>query len=116
MSTADLLEKWREASRAAELAKRLAESALEAAERAERNAMASEEIAQMAERTADAAAQAAQTARRAADAAAGYLTDTSGPRLRSAETMVDATEGNETAARDAYQEAAEEARKRNAEV
>jgi hypothetical protein len=115
MTTADLLEKWREATRAAELAKRLAESALEAAERADRTALASEEIAQMAERTATAAAEAAQTARNAADAAAAYAAGTTKPRLESARGSVTATEQFESEARDAYQVAADEARARNAD-
>ena len=112
MTTADLLEKWREATRAAELAKRLAESALEAAERADRTAVASEEIAQMAERTAEAAAQAAATARKAADAAAAYARDTPAPRLNNAEAVVGATDVQENAARDAYHVAETEARGR----
>ena len=115
MTTADLLEKWREATRAAELAKRLAESALEAAERADRTALASEEIAQMAERTAQAASQAAATARKAADAAAAYASETSGPRLVNAKGAVGATEVEESVARDAYHVAEGEARSRLSE-
>ena len=113
MSTADLLEKWREATRAAELAKRLAESALEAAERADRNAVASEEIADMAERAASASTEAARTARKAANAAKDYAAETSGPRLDNARGAVGVTETLETSARDAYHEAEAEARTRN---
>ena len=114
MTTADLLEQWREATRAAELAKRLAETALEAAERADRTALASEEIAQLAERTAEAATQAAATARAAADAAAAYASGTTRPRLHAADAAVGASEEGESAARAAYHAA--EARERNSET
>jgi hypothetical protein len=51
-TTADLLSFWREATRAAELAERLAGVAAESAERAEMSASASEEIADLAEQAA----------------------------------------------------------------
>jgi hypothetical protein len=74
MATADLLEAWREAIRAAELADRLAKIALDAVERTARNAAESEEIAEMAERAAEAALHAAQTARAAAHRASAVAT------------------------------------------
>jgi methyl-accepting chemotaxis protein len=67
VSTADLLDAWREATRAAELAERLARFAEATAEDADESAAASEEIAQLAERAADAATNAAQSARNAAN-------------------------------------------------
>jgi hypothetical protein len=62
-----LLDAWREAMRAAELAERLARLAEATAEDADESAAASEEIAQLAERAADAASNAAQSARNAAN-------------------------------------------------
>jgi hypothetical protein len=112
VTTADLLEKWREATRAAELAKRLAEAALETAERADRSAVASEDIANMAERAAQAAADAAATARRAADEASAFASNVRGTRLRNANELADATDVQEGEAKHAYHEAEKEARDR----
>jgi hypothetical protein len=112
VTTAELLEKWREATRAAELAKRLAEAALETAERADQSAVASEDIARMAERAAAAAADAAACARRAADEATAYASDIRGSRLRTANEVVDATRANEGVAKEEYHEAEREARDR----
>jgi hypothetical protein len=112
VTTADLLEKWREATRAAELAKRLAEAALETAQRADRTAVASEDIARMAERAAEAAADAAASARRAADEATAYAADIRGARLRVANEVVDSTQVQEGVAKTAYHEAEREARER----
>ena len=67
VSTADLLDAWREATRAAELAERLARYAEATAEDADESAAATEEIAQLAERAAGAATNAAQSARNAAN-------------------------------------------------
>ena len=61
---------WRDATRAAELAERLAEIATEAADHADRSALASDPIARMAEKAAVAAEHAARTARKAARQAA----------------------------------------------
>ena len=54
-TTAELLDAWRDATRASELAERLSAVASDAAELAERNAAASTEIARMAERAASSA-------------------------------------------------------------
>jgi hypothetical protein len=112
VTTAELLEKWREATRAAELAKRLAEAALETAERADKSAVASEDIAKMAERAAEAAGDAAAIARRAADEATTFAADIRGTRLRNANEVVDATAAKEDVAKDAYHDAEKEARER----
>jgi hypothetical protein len=113
VTTADLLDKWREATRAAELAQRLAESAIEAAARADRSAVASEEIAQMAERAAEAAARAATAARMAADEATAFAAETRATRVRNAEHVVETARDNEGVARDAYHRAEKEARERS---
>jgi hypothetical protein len=67
VSTAELLDEWRDAVRAAEPAERLARLAEASAEDADESAAASEDIAHLAERAAEAAANAAQSARNAAD-------------------------------------------------
>lgn len=67
ISRVELLDAWREAMRAAELAERLARLAETAAEDADEGAAAAEEIAELAERAAVAATNAAQSARNAAN-------------------------------------------------
>jgi hypothetical protein len=62
----ELLDAWRDATRAAELAERLATVALEAAQHADRTALTSEEIVTLADAAASAAERAAVTAREAA--------------------------------------------------
>jgi hypothetical protein len=66
---AELLEAWRDATRAAELAERLAAEALKAAENADGDAVETEEIATLAESAAGAAERAASSARAAATGA-----------------------------------------------
>ena len=97
-SATDLLDAWREASRAADLAARLALSATEAAEQAEEDAEAADDIAMMAEATAEAAERAALAARRAARRAA-LLAE----RLRT--SRLDEAEGLAQEARDRESEA-----------
>lgn len=80
-SAAELLQEWRDATRAAELAERLAQLATSSAERADRDAAGAAEIAKMAERAAGHAERAARVARRAAGRRAlprGRATDGSG--------------------------------------
>jgi len=112
VTTADLLEAWREATRAAELAERLASVALDVSEEAERNAVASEEIAEIAERAADAAQQGAETARSAALRARQSAAASRDTRLRKADE--DVVNAREAAARagDMYHRAEEDARSR----
>ena len=85
VTAAELLEQWREASRAAELAERLANLASETAERADQGAIAAEEIARMAERAAKAADRAATSGRRAAERAAAFARDNRTGRLADAD-------------------------------
>jgi hypothetical protein len=63
----ELIERWREASRDAELAARLAELAIEAAKQADRDTLAAKEIAEIAQRVATHAERAARVARQAVD-------------------------------------------------
>jgi hypothetical protein len=110
VTTADLLEAWREATRAAELAERLAALAAQTMANADTRAIRAEELAVMAERAAEAAEQAARTARAAAAEASEYAKTSRDQHTRGA-TVVETTRGAEMAARDAYHRGEEEARK-----
>jgi hypothetical protein len=66
----ELLMQWRDATRAAELAERLAGIASQAADQADRSALASDQIARTAEKAAGAAERAARSARKTARQAA----------------------------------------------
>ena len=66
-TTGELLEQWREATRAAELAERLANLARTSVERSDRDSIAAQEIAKVAERAARHAERAAKIAREAAE-------------------------------------------------
>ena len=63
VSEADLLDVWRDAASAAELAERLAREAAEAARVADANAEAATEMARLANEVAESASRAAETAR-----------------------------------------------------
>ena len=113
INTADLLTAWRDATRAAELADRLAQMAADAAETADRSAMASEEIARMAERAAKAADRAAVSARDAAQRAAALARESREHRLVDADTLVATARAEEAAAREAYHKRESEVRDRH---
>ena len=108
MTTADLLEKWREATRAAELARRLAALAESASADASASAVAAEQIAKLAEQVAKSAGEAAASARAAADRAAaaargkaGQVTDAHDAQSYTADQEVDARDAYHAAERDA---------------
>ena len=101
VTPADLLERWRDATRAAELANRLARVAEEASTQAQLDAASSEEIAVLAERAAAAADQAARTAREAADRTAAKSASR-GDAMRIAQANAQSSDDAEGAARDAY--------------
>ena len=105
LTTADLLLQWREATRAAELADRLAEVAARAADQSDANALASEQIAKMAERAATAAERAARSARKAATRAWALAQENRDQRLRDAAAAVDTARASEGEARMRYEEA-----------
>jgi len=113
VNTADLLTAWRDATRAAELADRLAQMAAEAADTADQSAMASEEIAKMAERAAKAADRAAMSAREAARRAASLAKESRERRLVDADSLVARARAEEAAAREAYHRRETEARGRH---
>jgi methyl-accepting chemotaxis protein len=100
-STADLLDAWREATRAAELAAQLATHASQVAARADDTSVAAEEIAKLAEQAAKAAERAAVTARHAAKRAA-ELARTSRANQASGSDVVVAARAAEDRAREAY--------------
>lgn len=104
-TAAELLEQWREATRAAELAERLAELAMLSASQADRSAVVSEQIARMAEKAAVAAERAATSARKAATQAQQLADDNRDRRLPDAQSAVDAARLWEGQARDRYQDA-----------
>ena len=112
MSTGELLDAWRDATRAAELAERLSAAALRAADRADTDASTAHEIAVMAE----AAAASAEKAAKAAREAAAKATE-SARALRAEVTGADETvasaRGVEAAAGGRYHEAEEEARNKH---
>lgn len=112
VSTADLLDAWREATRAAELAERLARLAEATAEDADESAAASEEIAQLADRAAAAATNAAQSARNAANRTASIAKERR-DGVSPAQDTERGTRQAETTARNGYHRAEEEARDRH---
>jgi hypothetical protein len=113
VTTPDLLEAWRDATRAAELANRLAKLAAENAERADLNANAADEVATLAEQAAQAAAAAADRARASADHARDVARQ-SRDGMGDAEAEQSGTLASETEARDAYHNAEADSRARHA--
>jgi hypothetical protein len=111
-STTELLEEWREATRAAQLAERLAELAKASVERADRDALAAEEIAKMAGRAARHAERAAKVAREAAERAAAFARENRAGPLAETDEAVRTTVAEETAARTRYHEAEAKVRDR----
>jgi hypothetical protein len=112
MSPQELLEQWREATRAAELAERLAKLAAQSVERADRDAAAAEDLAKLAKRAAQAAERAAASASRTAEQASAFARESRAGTLVDAEQAVADTKADEATARDRYQDAERGARKR----
>lgn len=113
VATADLLEAWREASRAAELADRLSELAHTSADRADLSATAAEEVATLAEQVAKVAAAAATRARAVAMEARAVARKSQDGPLTGADREQAGTRAVEAEARDAYHDAETEARVRH---
>jgi hypothetical protein len=112
LSSQELLDAWRDASRAAELADRLSQAALAAAEVAETNAAAAEEIADLAESAAGAASHAAESARAAASKARGVAAESRAIDLSVAEKAVATAQAAEMAAKDRFHRAEADAKRR----
>ena len=104
-TTGELLTQWRDATRAAELAERLADIASEAAGQADRSALASDQIARMAEKAAVAAERAARSARKAARMAADLAVEHREHRVRVADEELVTARASEDHARGRYHEA-----------
>ena len=104
MTTGELLERWRDATRAAEIAERLAALAEASVARADRDAIAAQEIARLAQRAAKHAERTARIAREAAARATSFAAENRERHLADAETAVTSTRAQEAAARDRFQE------------
>lgn len=113
MSTSELLEQWREATRAAELAERLARLAQTSVERSDRDAVAAQEIARVAGRAARHAERAALIAREAANRAAAFASENRSGYLAEADDTLTATRAEEVGARERYHEAERDAHGRH---
>ena len=109
-TTEELLDAWRDATRAAVLADRLAEVAARAAEEAEQDAVEVEEVARMAEEVAAAAEQAAARARAAARRARSAATGRRMQALPEASAVRQAAHRIEALAADEYHDAEQAAR------
>jgi hypothetical protein len=105
MTTGELLERWREATRAAEIAERLAALAEASVARADRDAIAAHEIAQLAQRAAKYAERTARIAREAAERAMSFAAENRDRDLVEAELALTTTRAEERAARDRFQDA-----------
>jgi len=103
VTRADLLVAWRDASRAAELAERLASLASEAADQADASLAKTEGDRTFAEATAEAAQRAAQRARAAANQAADLARERRERHLRDADDRHTASLAAETEARQEYE-------------
>lgn len=113
MSTSELLDQWREATRAAELAERLAKLAQQSVERSDRDSLGAQEIARIAQRAAKHAERTARIAREASERAMAFAAENRAGYLADAEETVDMTRREESAARDRYHDAEREARQRH---
>ena len=111
-TTADLLQAWRDATRASELAERLAAGANDAAKLAEQGATEFEAIAQMAEQAATSSERAATIARDAATRAHAFAEQTRRQKVAEADDAVTRAHGQEVTVRAAYHEAERRARER----
>ena len=112
VNTEELLQTWREATKAAELAERLALAAVRAAERAEADRTAAEEVANLAEAAAASAQRAAEAARSAALRAQAAAERLRTVEVTDADSALEASQLAEADARDRYHEAEREARER----
>lgn len=112
VTTADLLNAWRDAVRAAELAERLATAAAKAADDADQRAVVSAELAELAEQAAAAASRAAARAAAAAKEATALAKALRQDGLAEAQHTVEASKANAAEARIAFHEAEAETREK----
>jgi len=114
MTTAELLDAWRDASRAADLAERLAELARRAAEKGEQDAVSALEIAALAEEVAASAERASRAARAAAQKASDDASRL-GDQPSAADRAVKDARTEEAGARGRYHDADAEAHRQHGE-
>ena len=112
MRTSDLLNAWRDATRAAEAAERLATAAHEAAGKAEISAEVAEEIAELVDQTVTMAMAAANRARLAADESRRLATEAVEEEQHDDDVMAN-TRATEDGAREEYHHAEGDARARH---
>ncbi len=105
LKPADLLNAWRDAVRAAELAERLASTAVKSAEDAEARALVAAELAALAEQAAAAAARTAAKADAFAAEAAALAQALRNDALPDARHIVESANAAEVDAHSAYNEA-----------
>ena len=103
-TTAELLAAWQDATRASELAERLATAAAEVADQLDRDAAALDNVVELAEATAAAAERAAESARGAARRAAQLAADNREHRLAEANAAALAARVDQGTARDRYED------------
>jgi hypothetical protein len=109
VTIADLLTAWRDATRAAELAERLAVAASEASAHADARALGSAELAELAERAAEAAGRAADRARAVATEAAELARSLRETGIPAAESSVASMRRIEMEAASAFHDAQQHA-------
>ena len=115
VTTGELLEQWREATRAAELAERLAKLAQTSVERSDRDAVAAQEIAKIAETAARHAERAAKIARQASNRALAFASENRSGYLADADSAVTDTREEESLARGRFHHAEQAAHDRHPE-
>ena len=113
LTPAELLEQWREATRAAELAERLANLARMSVERSDRDSTAAQEIAKIAQRAAKHAERTARIAREASERAMAFASENRSGYLAEAVDTAESTRTEAAAARDRYHESERIARQRH---
>jgi hypothetical protein len=114
MTTAELLDAWRDASRAADLAERLAEVARRVTEKGDQDAATALEIAALADEVAASAERASRAARAAAQKASEHASRLA-DQLSGADQAVNDARTEETGARDRYHDAEAEAHRQHDE-
>lgn len=112
LTTGELLEQWRDATRAAELAERLANLAKLSVDRSDRDAAGAQEIAKIAQRAAKHAERTARIAQDAADRARAFATENREGYLAEADAAVASTRDEEVTARGRFHAAERAVRER----
>jgi hypothetical protein len=112
LTTGELLEQWRDATRAAELAERLANLAKQSVDRSDRDAAGAQEIAKIAQRAAKHAERTAKIAQEASDRARAFAVENRSGYLAEADAAVASSRDEEATARDRFHAAERSVRER----